>query len=240
MEFLNFFKKNKLFDLLLVSLFVLILEIGYLYYTNSKKGAVDVNGLKGYNELYLNLTAISDSQLQQNSEYARSIKYLLKIKEDKNKDQQYKDFQSSFGYLLNAYASSNNHKIFTLGNSFKKFAEENFPGRVKGHSFEIVCMDPQCADSAIPSGLAHIIDEVKQSQAPDPVKNSFINNLMNMSYISEKNTYSKAFGLLIMVNALKHSGAFTKLGLNEKLSNELLNFIKTAYPQDYKSLVEGQ
>lgn len=240
MRLLDFIKRNKLFSTFIVVVLILLGEIGYTYYITSKSNQKEPNGLNGYNELYKKVVDIQNTQLSKNSEYFRAIKYLAKTKSESSKNQEYSDLSISFSFIESVYARTNIHEFYSLAKDYDTFAKANFSNLYKTNDFFIPCMDTACADSPQPQEIISIINEINGSTVPDLIKKSFVQNLTNITYISKTQAHLKTDGYLIVAAAIENSGSFKRLGLNTKLANEIIDFLKKEYPKEYQKITSKQ
>lgn len=232
--------KSKLFLivfllLLIVSLFVVIAYFSQPRYSSDNVTVGGIN-LTGYTKLKNDTNNLfSNQKIGQDPEF---IKYATELATIENKtvstNDKYKALVSANNYLEISYSMTNQHDLYGLLQELKDFSKTNFPKLYKDKDFpKIFCLDKACAQNPQPPEVLQIVDEINASSIPAVMKPSFVQNLLNQGYINDPR--DRAIGYLIVVGVLNGDGELKKAGLNTKLSNELLDYVKKTYPNEYAS-----
>ncbi|MCL4353340.1 hypothetical protein M1615_02590 [Patescibacteria group bacterium] len=243
-------KKNKKPVIIIIVVAVIIIALTLIYYLNyssksnsptlSTSNSTPGSDLKGYPELMQNVNSLrSDNTLAQAPLFSRIINSLQIVGNSKSTEQErYNALVNADGLLENLYNTTNNHKLYSIPGDFSDFAKINFPKLYKDSDFfPVYCIDPSCAQSPQPQAILNIVNEIKNSNVPEVVKTTFVQDILNPGYLQNSFLNTKIFAYTIVANNLKNSGALTKAGLNEKLYNELTDYVKTTYPEEYNKIM---
>ena len=242
MQFFSF-SKNKGKIILIICLLALIVLISatIIYLNNSDRVssnnvAVDF-GLKGYSQLKTEVNNLfSDQTIAQSPAYTKFFTQLTTVENvNDSASNKYHSLTLAYRNLTEAYNQTNDHALYNLPQELNNFTKVNFPKLYKQNDFaKIYCADTTCADTPQPPEMLKVVDEINASNIPAPVKVTFVRDLTNAGYLSKNNTQFKTFAYIIVAGAFNGSGALTKAGLNEKLSQEILDYVQKTYPNEYK------
>ncbi len=237
MQFVNIIKKNKI----ALSVFILIVVIIILgisiYWANNSNKTVSVSSLKGYSALKQKISnlAKNEPELEQDALYQKTASYTQQIASSSKKDS-YDNTARGYDSLTSLYSITSNPKLVPIIKAYSLFAKENFPSEYKSSQFVYLCQDPTCAETPQPPEILKIIDEIKQSDFPKQVQKDTAQNLLTTGYLPKANEEQKFNEYLFMVQALRNYGEFSKSGENIKISDELYNFVKKAFPKNFESI----
>lgn len=243
MQLFNFYKNKKVSFILLLVVLVIILT-GFIYYINFTDGQVSNtavgNNLIGYQEFKQKANQLAqDPSIAKTPLYARFVQTLSVLEDKSSTDEnKYKALTNAGNFLQSLYADTNNHDLYLFNSNLASFTQKNFPKLYKKSDFLINCMDSICADSKQPEQITGIIEQLKQSDFPEDVKNSSIKDIVNTGYYSDKNLLTKAANYLILASIINSYSSFTKTGVNVKISDSLYNFVKSYYPEQFEKLTK--
>lgn len=245
MQFLELIKKNKL-PVIIAIVAIIAGILGAIYYLDSSNKNIPPSNstlgsnLKGYSDLKQKTNQLSeDSTIAQTPLYTRLIKTLSVLEDNKSTDEnKYRALTDVDKFLQSLYADTNNHKLYILHYDLVSFAEANFPKLYKKIDFAMNCLDPICADSKQPEQISGIIEQLKQSDFPEDIKTSAIKDVINTGYYSDKDLLTKAGNYLVLANIIRSYSNFTKTGANTTISDNLYNFVKLYYPEQFKKLTK--
>lgn len=240
MRFFNILKNNKLFLLFLILLIILILGSSIFFIDNSNKKNISNSktNLIGYDEVLAQINSLSsDSKVVEDTQYSRGINSFKKIQDPNLSEQnQYTQLTNTNDFFNSLYSSTNNPSITKLLDSLNNFGQKNFPKYYQKIDFSYYCQDPECADTAQPQEIQVIINDIKASKIDEGIKKSLIQNLTNSGYIpSNKNTF-KAENYLIDADIIRQDKAFTDEGINNKIADAIVDFVKKTFPKEYEEL----
>lgn len=214
---------------------VVIVSIGLLLlaiYKIDKSKQAQVN-LRGYDSIKQKMATVSNTTTK-DPQYQ---KMLLKLNalESKNlsREEQYTLLEEAGGALNFAYASTNNHDLYILEKGLVDLIRSNFPEKNFPAS-EPSCFDPVCAENPQPKEILAVIEEIKKSNVPEGLKDDNIRDLTNFGYLNKKDNYSKAGDYLFVAQDIKNNKDYTSAGLNIKLSDAIIDYVRTTFPEEYK------
>lgn len=238
---------NKLLIIVLLILLITLI-IGSIYYlqqsTSSPSAQSVTVNLKGYNEFRQKIEFLNDPNAASGSAviYGRVIT-ALKVLEDNKSSQKdkYDALVEAVAFVQSLYGYSNDPKLYPLISDFSVFAKENFPNLYKEHDFYYPCQDPSCATTPTPKEISDIIDEINNSNIDQEIKDTYVKNLMNATYLPTKTNpqlLDAVTSYYISATFIKEDGAFTKAGLNEKFYNEIIVYLNKTYPDEFKQILK--
>ncbi|KKR76059.1 MAG: hypothetical protein UU21_C0019G0002 [Candidatus Levybacteria bacterium GW2011_GWA2_40_8] len=224
--------KNK--PLIIVSLaltILIIISIGLiLSLDNNAKNSSDLKNLdKIKNDIQ---TVSSSGNALQNPVYQKFLAKFNEINNSKlNKEQKYEVLNTSLTYLVSYYSLTNDPQIFDLEEKINSFIILNFPE--KKTTLEPSCFDPSCADSPQSPEMLAIIEVIKNSNVPSPMKDDNIKDLTNFGYLQTSRNNSKVQNYLIMASMIEKNQDYQAAGINIKVANDIRSYVKKAYPALY-------
>jgi hypothetical protein len=252
MRFITVIKQYRLLFLVSFLAILILLLMGGIVYLNSYNHSSSSStsspsatnpvlsnfGLTGYAQLKSDVEKLfsTDQTVAQNPDYTKFVTKLITV-EDKTVSAQnkYKTLIMADQYLDIAYSQTNDHALYALQNEVNSFGKTNFPTFYKQYDFSGTgCLDKTCAKNSQPAEVLAIVTEINTSSIPAVVKTSFVRNLLNPGYMNDNRAKTEDY--LIVASVLNSSGTLKGVGLNTKLSQELLNYIKSAYPTEYATL----
>lgn len=243
MHVIAFFKKNwKINLIILIFTIILILTFVIYYFNITTFNQSSTPSFKGYTELKTRVIEIGkDTEISSQPLYSRFVNK-LKVLENPNitDKERYKNLQDSFMLLRVLYSETNNSKLYSFEEYFGNFVKDNFPKLYKKSDFTFFCQDPACAGtSPQPSEILTIVEEIKNSDFPDPVKNSTIKDLLNIGYLPNQDKSDKFGNYAFMANLIKNYGSFSKTNVNEKISNDIFRFLQKTFPTQYEDALKS-
>lgn len=222
---------NKRFLILIIVLLIIISIAGAIYILDSKKttsNLVDYDQLKQQSVTVGKMDKVSNNQ--RFNVFLKNIEGL--DNPNLTKEEQLKKIKIAWNYLYVAYSESNDPELYKLTAEFKKFIDANFADT--GYKVYVLCLDPACAEKPIPQEVLAIIDEINNSELSVDTKNDFIPLLKTFSYLNDEDSAeTKVIDFLGLAASISVDPDFTKAGINIKVSNEIRDYIKTAYPELY-------
>jgi hypothetical protein len=243
MQFLLFIK-NKGKIILLLCLFLLVILIsGLIIYLNNNQNHVSSNniavtaGPKGYAKLKKDVNNLfSDQAIAQNPDYMKFINKLAVVEDNSlSAEDKYQELIMGYLYVQYAYYDTNDHTLYSLPQEVNNFIQTNFPKQYQKDDFaQTNCEDKICADEPQAPEILKVADEINASSAPDVVKETFAQELINVGYLSKTDPHYKMVSYIMVAGVLNNSGALTQAGLNAKLSQEILDYVQKTYPDEYK------
>lgn len=247
MYFVDLFKKNKVALITLSLVVLIILLLGTLYYLSSSEGIFLKNSntagsdLKNYTILKAKINSItSDTYLGNQPLFSKIISKLNIVENKQNSEEKrYQGISDAAFYLQAFYSSTNNPKLYPLISSFDIFAKENFPKYYEKRDFVYYCQDQTCAESPQPQEIKNIIEEIKASDFPEEVKQSTVRSLLNVGYLSKKDSETKFYKYLLIAQIVRGYSDFTKTGVNTKIADTIYNYAISAFPENYKELLKS-
>lgn len=236
-------KENKAF--IVATLFILIIAATATVFFLNRNNTLQTSNqtltsnLVGYDALKQKLTALSsDSTITNQAFYRKTINRLSLLENKTASDAaKYQSIVIAAADMNNLYASTNNHKLYSFPDDFIKVAKTNFPKLYRSTDFlPIVCIDLECAQNPQPPEILRIVEEIKNSNIPLVVKDSFVRDLLNAGYINNNQLDNKIFTYIVVAHIFQTSGALKQAGLNQVLSAELNDYIRKSYPEQYRKL----
>lgn len=232
MRILSFLRSNLKFSLLLLILAVIPLILFLISYIDTKSQSP----IKGYADLNEKIDSLSkDSTIAQDGQYLRMVEKFNDLGATNSYRQRFKDFQDAYQFLMGAYSYTNNPKLYPLAKDFLTFGQENFPKDFKKNDYPIFCLDPTCAENPQPKEILSIIDFLNSSDFPDYIKESTVNDIKNVGYLSDKDINSKVLSYLAIADNIKndkHSSSSANLEIAKRLQDYVIN----KYPAKLKEL----
>jgi hypothetical protein len=246
----SYFIKNKGKIILIICLILAIaLTLGIIIYLNHNQDSVSSKNtatsfdLKNYAQLKTDVNkAFTDSTVNQNPSAEKFYSKLTSAEDPSLSAQdKYNALALGYAYLRQAYSETNDHVLYTLPEEYANFVKTNFSKDYREADFrKIPCQDKLCEDEPQPAEILKVVDEINASSIPDPVKTTFVRNLLNAGYISKNDPEYRAFNYYVVANILKGSGALTDAGLNTKLSQEVIDYVQKAYPNQYQTIIKNE
>lgn len=241
----EFFKKNKLLLLFLSLIVVIAVAAGTIYYINLKTGVTNnlfASGkLKGYEELKQKANALTaDKQINETPDLGKFIAKLTLLEDKSMSDEKkYETLRDAFERLTSLYSLTNNPKVNEIVMEIGPFAKENFPKYYKDYHFQYYCQDTTCAENPPPNEILDFIEEINASDMPGAVKHSAATNLLNTTFLPEKEKDQIINSFLITYTMLRDGIDFSKTGANKKIANDIFEYIQKRYPEDMKKILSS-
>ncbi len=229
-------KKRKIIIAVFILLVIIAIGLIIIVLPSPNKPSIAIKPqLKNYDKLIVAINQINNLSTTQNGEFQKMIEQ-LRLTENPNltRDQQFQDLRYAQTALIGAYVTSNDHTLYSLQKTLADFMTLNFPDKKK-QVVEIVCFDPICAPKQ-PKMVTDIVSEIKASNTLDVVKQGLAQDLNNASYFPDDDPQRKASNYLLVANAVKYDPDFIKAGINDKIANEILDFIKQTYPEQFAQI----
>lgn len=240
MQFLDFIKKYKALISVIIIIIVVIFAIFSITYFKTLNSSQQTGSnfavgsdLKGYDALKQSIDAVSNnSQVLADGNYGKLLNQ-FGIIGDKSASS-----KSRYAALIAAqtettyiYTDTHNAKFSDINKNLDYVAKANFPQYYKSQSFILHCQDSGCQDTPQPPEILNIIDEIKASSVADYAKQTAIDNLTNVGYISSKNDMeSRIYSYITMSGLIREDGEFVKSGVGVKFSNEIDDYLLANYP----------
>lgn len=232
-------RKNSTF--LVLCILGLIVFIGaIIYHLNSPnfKPQENVSNLKDYDSLKQTINELnSDPAIAKDGFYSETL-HRLSILDDKNASDEAKIASiakgaSTLSYL---YSDVHNPKVREAFNQLKSFTKGNFPKYYQERYFIIYCQDTTCQDTPQPPEILKIVDEINSSSIADYAKKTYVNNLLNAGYVSKNDIDAKVYSYYIISLYIRNDGEFSKAGINDKIADEVYNYLSNTYPTVVENL----
>jgi len=138
-------------------------------------------------------------------------------------------------FIASLYSTSNDSKYRILLSDLDSFAKENFPKSYETKvGFATVCQDPSCAENPPSQEVLSIINKVKSSDLPSPVKDNLALELLNNTYIESKYRSVAFDGYFLDLGVIKNYLDSSPSSSKKIVYDELLKFIKKNYPEEAK------
>lgn len=228
----NFFKKNLLLVLFIIGVILILAEL-IIINNGSHNPTFNKYDLKGYDTFRQNLNKVaSDKTVTNSGDYGRLLGQLNSAENKKLTDKdRYLAIAQAQSYMRFLYTNSHNANFRDLNSDLEYVAKTNFKSYYQKTDFTMYCQDPTCQDTPQPQEILRVIDEIKASSIADYSKQSNIDNLLNVGYMSKNNIDAKVYSYIVMSKFIKISGPFAKAGLNDKIANEISEYLIKNYPQ---------
>lgn len=227
--------------IIVLSLLVfIILSVILIFFLD--KSSNNTPNLKLYESIKIEVQELSaDPEINHNGNYQKMVSQLAKLENQSlSPAERTKIAESTILYLHDAYYSTHNHKLYSFAQNYKVFLAENFGNSVK---YVPPCYDPQCADAPQPKEILSVIEKIKQSNIPEGLKDSVILDLTNFGYLKKGYglpRYNIKIGSYIsLAEALKKNPDFINAGINEEIYNDITNYVKVAFPDEYELFIKG-
>lgn len=252
MRFLNKLKRNKLL-LLLISLLILILiiigtilyldkEFNFINFFSKINPSDNQTSFSNYNQLKTDITSLmrKDKRIATYPDFQKMIKAINKIEDKKlSKEEQYNSLLAAIEYLSFAYSTSANHNLYDLEKKLEDFIRENFPEK-NYPNVKPACFDPICAQNAQSKEINNIINDIKNSNIPDYLKENDINNLTMTGYVNNEHAMLKTNNYLEIAESIKNSDLYKNAGLNLKIYDQINDYVKKNYPKEYEDFQKNR
>ena len=246
MQLSDFIYKNKASILILGLILLIILFIAGIFLID--RDIAKPQALRtGYSESLLSLrgeiTAIGnkDPQIRGNGAYDRLNTNLDIVANESSSDSdRYEALKESFVFFYGLYQETSDNKLYPVNQDFQDFAKRYFPKHYDEVDFTYFCQDPVCADSETPQEILEIVDELKKSDMPERIAETTANDILNDSYLSEKDKELKVENYIISISILRGYDDFSPSKINQKIADDILNFVKNKYPEEYRKIGTGE
>ncbi len=242
MHFFGLVKNNKIFLIIaILSLIILAITISIVNLGNNKLAINRQTGFTGYYDLKTKINKIANDNptVGQNRNYQKMVTSIALIEETKaSKEDKHKALYEAFNYIIVAYAETNDHNLYLLQKDLASFINLNFP-KDNTDNLKPSCFDPICANPPS-TEITNVINKIQSSNLPSYIKKSDIKMLKNFSYLTNDNSGSKTGDFLIVASMIKNNSEYIKLGINIKISDEIINYVKNAYPKEYDNFTQNK
>lgn len=235
----SFFKKNKIVLIILALLFLIAILSGTIFYLSTRQSPTSIkiaSNLKGYEQLKDKVTALGqDKTIVNNGNYGRLVRHLSSLENTTLSDNEIYDIIKNVGYdILFLYSDVHNPKVQKVYYDVETLAKVNVPKLYKKEQFFIYCQDTTCQDTPQPSEILAIIEEIKASSVADYAKQAQIDNLLNVGYVSKNLPEVRVFSYYNVSRIIRNDGEFTNEGINNKIADEVYNYVLKTYPEELK------
>lgn len=225
--------------LLVIFIIAVSAEILYLHNSGALKTTNKISYV-GYDAFKQQIDAASlDSNIKQSPHFTKFINFIQLIQDgSKSEKDRYKTLTQGKTELLYLYTFGSNPKARTLLDALNIFAKTNFPKEYKQIDFSYPCQDPSCSDDPPTQEFLNIINELKSSDFPAPVKNDMAQYLLSLGYYQKSNSVVKAQLLLMAANIIRGYSTLTQTGANTKIADDLYNYAKIHYSNEFEILMK--
>lgn len=233
---LNNFVKNTSKLGVIFLLILVICTLAAIFYLNDAYGPTK-SDLKGFAGLKKEAIALQkDSKIGKDNNYIKLLHLISRLEIEKlSRDEQFDMLDNASLYVDFAYANTNVHELYNFRKDLDALIRENFPQK-KWSSKDPQCMDSTCADTSQPKVILDIISEIKQSTVPTVLKEEIAQELITFGYINKKDSLAKVYDYLFVAEDIRHNRDFTNAGLNIKISDEIINYVKNTFPLEYSKI----
>jgi len=247
MRFIAVFKQYKLLFFISFLAILILALMATIIYLNSRGNFINTPGktvinYAGYDTLQQQInSAALDSSINQSPHFAK-FQSMIQLSTDGSKSEKdrYTIILQGQTELLYLYTFGANHKATVLMDALSAFAKSNFPKEYKAANFSYPCEDPSCADSPPSQSYSDIINELKNSDFPAPVKSDTAQYLQSLSYYKQSDSLTKTQLVLQTASVIRSYSTMTQTGANVKIADDLYNFAKTGYPADFATLAKSK
>jgi hypothetical protein len=225
--------------LLLIFIIAVSAEILYLHNFGALKTTNEINYV-GYDAFKQQIDAAAlDPAIKQSPHFTKFLNFIQPTQDSsKSEKDRYKALTQAKIELLYLYTFGSNPKARTLLDALSIFAKTNFPKEYKQADFSYPCQDPNCSDDKPGQDFLNIISVLKNSDFPTPVKNDMAQYLLSLSYYQKSDSLAKAQFLLMAANNIRGYSTLTQTGANTKIADQLYNYTKSHYPNEFRSLAQ--
>ena len=232
--------KRKFFAILTVVLLVLIAIILFAINpfsnssTNLIPGTTSVN-LKNLDSLRNEAKGLRNNpEIANSSFYPKIVSGISALSGKGSSEDKYKITTKLWEDSLSLYFDTNDSSLYKFQQGLNDFIKLNFPNK-NNPNLRPLCFDEACAENPIPPQIQKAIEEIEDSTIPDPIKLQDTQALRTYSYINNNWVELKVNNYLEIALYIKANNEYEKAKINEKVSEEIINYIKTTYPKEYES-----
>ncbi|OGH11302.1 MAG: hypothetical protein A3B38_00555 [Candidatus Levybacteria bacterium RIFCSPLOWO2_01_FULL_36_13] len=234
-------QRNRIIIIISLLVFVVLILTAIYFLDSFSDNSSNSTSLKNFDTIKNQAKSLaSDSQINSNASYQKILSQLARA-ENKNlsNKEKAKILDVTGSYILDAYYYTNNHKLYLYAQAFNNFLIENIGEKAR---LNIPCYDPECAENPQPKEILNVIEEIKQSQLPQGLKDSVILDLTNFGYLRNGYglpTYNIKIGSYAsLANTIRKDPEFIKAGINEKIYNDIVNYLRVEYPDEYAEFIK--
>lgn len=230
-----FIKKNPLILLIILIVLIIVLSAGLFLSSNNK-----IISFKKNDDLSSIINKVSvlgkDKEVSSKSDYNNALKNLDNAKNESiSEKQRYNALAAASENLQSLYSYTNEHALYGLINKdLDDYAKETFPALYDEAYFSYPCQDPACAEQPQPYEIDKIINDLKASNLPDYMKDSYSQDLINNGYRSDTEKYGKVAQYLVIAADIRYATASSTTGVNIKIARDIQAYVKAKYPDVYK------
>lgn len=238
-------KKSLIILLVLTTLIItiLVIVIFALQRVETNKTNKSTDTITEFTEIKNEIINISSQDYDNNNETYDRMRTQIAIVEDNTKSQQekYDALQSLELFLKSEYSRTNNPKYYVLlKNKVKPYVKENYPDLYDESVFYTSCQHEECADDEQPVELQEILNLIKESDLPDVVKETLIQDLINTGYKSDKTELEGKVGqYVLLADMVSNLDEMSESGANDEIGEMIIKLVENNYPEEYKKIEFG-
>lgn len=239
--------KTKIFVLFLV--FLIVVLLGAIYYFNSSisnknnpsKTVTLDTGLTGYDPVKAKISALLSSKDMSPVIAERIVKQVSFLENKNSKESERYQALISVNLLFNGlYSDTNDSQFREISKDLGTLAKDNFPKSYDSKEFETACQDSSCAQSPQPKEILKIIDDIKNSDMSDDIKQGSVQNLLNPGFLPDNLRLAKVQNYSIELDNLQGNPEFSPSGQTVKIANELYAYLKKTYPTEFAQVLKDK
>jgi len=165
----------------------------------------------------------------------RVIGLVKKAQEENEASKSYNYYQQIFIELSLVYTFSHDPKVRHALTDLRNFLSQNYTKYFNQKNLKIPCFDAECGKADLSKEASEIRNEIKKNTTIDSyVKKSILREFEAASFASDKNSQWEHF--LAVFNSISSEDRRTKKEDVREIAIKMKNFLKSAYPENYKTL----
>jgi len=234
--------RKKLFLVALIVVLIIIAiaasAVIFLSIYEKNKEKKTVKDIKKIEKLIETIDSSLDSSTKNSKEYNFTILRLNESKKIISDKERYQNTIAGIERLQLQYTMSNNHDLYILINEkLPPIIRNAFPDQYNENDILYPCQDPKCATNPQPIEISSIINRIENSDIPDDGQKIIILGLTNASYVPfDERPFYYYHAANIMENSMLTSSSSAAQGI----ADELINYIKKAYPTYFPAGAEPE
>lgn len=244
MRFLEFMFAKKYLITIVLILIIIILSLIFVidrYGPNNNLGITVSSNLKDLDLIKSEAKKLSSvREINSNGTYTKILSQInsLEDKKTSRKEDKYKIVRAIWENVLGLYSDTNRNELYNFQIIFNDFIKKNYPDKDQ-FNLKPLCLDPNCAEKEQPKEIQSVIEKINKSSIVEPVKESDIQSLKNFGYINDNWAQLKVNGYLDVAYYIKDSKYYTDAKINEEIYNQIINYIKNTYPNEYEEFIKN-
>ena len=169
------------------------------------------------------------------------VKQKIEIAADKTltEKERYEALYAISFFMGIAYTDSNNPEFRKYTADLGEYARKASPSLYKKNEFNLLCQDSTCAPP-VPNEIKIIISKIDSSKLSTRDKEAIVGSLKSISYLEEKSKTEKASLYIGVAEDLKKIAKVSTSSAILNISNELDDFVKKKYPQDFEEIQKAR